>query len=603
MKALLQVNPSTHEPVRSEKRFLVTRHAIGVGLLLCSAAVAPANTLVTFQVDMSYTDIDPNTQTVSAHGSFNGWGAFALTNDPGGADPYLYTGTADVAANGSVMEYKYVIDPDTWEAIPKGHNRLASLPAASGASLVLPRVYFSDSRMISVDVTFQVDMAMQIGTGAFDPDSSIVYPRGTWNFWGADFAMTNDPTILRTNQFGLVTSNVYVYTYNIMRSPGETLDYKFVIDPGARFETPAPDTGDPSDYNNRFFNLSEGPTQTLPLVFFSDLPYAPVATNDVTFQVDMTSQVLTGDFDPATGLVEVRGDFNTWGTPQILCTNNPAAPNTNLYQTVVRIMSGVGATEYYKFWASVPANDGWEVVAGNPGNNRSFNIISGPPNPTSLVLPPVLFSDTYVDPNDVLSADTLVTFSVNMANARSYPGFTPELEFDQAWSVAVNGNWVPWWDWSLPAPVELVLTTGANGDGIYSGTVLIPRGKTVRLVYKYGMDDQTGVTSRNNEAPDGSDRVRYIRQTGSYTLPLDTFGVQTVETSFGDLAIGDPVADYVPVSWLGRPGVFLQTSGDLREPASWVTHYESASYGSPDGAYLTNYPCGTGATFFRLIKP
>jgi hypothetical protein len=106
---------------------------------------------------------------------------------------------------------------------------------------------------------------MQISIGAFDPNTSSVYPKGTWNGWGTPNVMTNDPTILRTNQYGLVTSNVYVYTYSVTRSPGETMDFKFVIDPGTHYESPAPGTGDPSDYNNRFLNLSEGPTQAFPV--------------------------------------------------------------------------------------------------------------------------------------------------------------------------------------------------------------------------------------------------------------------------------------------------------------------------------------------------
>ena len=112
------------------------------GLLLCSAVVASANTLVTFQVDMSTAAFDPGSQTVSAHGSFNGWGAgIPLTNNPSGSNPSLWTGTTTVPTNGIVMQYKYVIDPaGTWESIPKGNNRLANLPTTSGASLVLPTV-------------------------------------------------------------------------------------------------------------------------------------------------------------------------------------------------------------------------------------------------------------------------------------------------------------------------------------------------------------------------------------------------------------------------------------------------------------------------------
>lgn len=71
------------------------------------------------------------------------------------------------------------------------------------------------------------------------------------------------------------------------------------------------------------------------LVFFSDLPYAPVATNVLTFQVDMSAQVLNGNFDPFTGSVEVLGSFNGWGSTATYCTNDPFALNTNLYASMV----------------------------------------------------------------------------------------------------------------------------------------------------------------------------------------------------------------------------------------------------------------------------
>jgi hypothetical protein len=575
--------------------------AAWTGLLLCSTAVALANTIVTFQVDMSTAGIDPNTATVSARGSFNGWNQWDLTNNPSGSEPYVYSGTTNVAANGSVMQYKYVINPGGWENIPKGNNRLVTLPTTSGASLVLPKVYYADipAVPVTVDVTFQLDMAQQINVGAFDPLTMSVYPKGTWNGWGSPDVMTNDPTILRTNQFGLVTSNVYVYTYNMTRSPGETMDFKYYIlytppsDSG--YESPAPGTGDPADHNNRFLNLSEGPPQTLPIVFFSDAPYAPLATNDVTFQVDMTYQVVLGNFDPATGTVEVKGDINGWGTTQILCTNDLTALNTNLYKAVVRIADGVGARRYYKFWSSVPDNTGWETMA----DNRNLSIISG----TEQTLPAVYFSDVIVDPNDYLPADTLVSFSVNMTNAMSYSGFTPEITFAKTMGLYVNGNWIPWWAWTAAPAVDFMMTNDTSGDWLYYSTpILVKKGKPVELVYKYGIDDGLG-SNLNNEAPDGSDRVRYIRQTGSYTLPLDKFGTQTVEPSFGDLTIGTPSAGHVPISWLGRPGVFLQTASSVDPGATWTTHTETAAYGSASGIYSTNYPTTGNATFFRLVKP
>ena len=37
------------------------------------------------------------------------------------------------------------------------------------------------------------------------------------------------------------------------------MDFKYYIDLNNNYESPSAGTGDPSDHNNRFFNLSHGP--------------------------------------------------------------------------------------------------------------------------------------------------------------------------------------------------------------------------------------------------------------------------------------------------------------------------------------------------------
>jgi len=181
-----------------------------------------------------------------------------INEQPSRPNLNLWTGTANVAANGTVIEYKYVIDPvGTWESIPKGNNRLATLPTASGASLALPMVYFADvaPSSISVDLTFQVDMANKLILEHSIPGSRWCIRRHLQQLGTFD-AMTNDPTILRTNQNGLVTSNVYVGTYTI-EPPGADDGLQVLHRYGNRYEDPAPGTGDPSDHNNRFLNVAD----------------------------------------------------------------------------------------------------------------------------------------------------------------------------------------------------------------------------------------------------------------------------------------------------------------------------------------------------------
>src|SRR5260370_42305193 len=97
---------------------------------------------------MSTAAFNPNTQTVVARGSFNGWNAFALTNNPAGANTNLWTGTTNIPGNGTVMQYKYSIEPGTnYEGVVEGgtHNRLITLPSANGSANTLPQASFGDS--------------------------------------------------------------------------------------------------------------------------------------------------------------------------------------------------------------------------------------------------------------------------------------------------------------------------------------------------------------------------------------------------------------------------------------------------------------------------
>ena len=237
---------------------------------------------------------------------------------------------------------------------------------------------------------------------------------------------------------------------------------------------------------------------------------------DVTFQVDMTAQVLNGNFDPASGTVAVPGDFNGWSTTQNLCTNDPTALNTNLYTAVVQIVNGVGTTEGYKFWASVPVNSGWETMA----DNRTFQIIKG----ASQVLPVVFFSN--VDPADLLPEDTLVTFTVNMTNAVGTDAHVFDPSTDQ---VYINGDFYNGWNgntWDTTLPQ---LTNNPVGSRLYSIQSLVPQGNSDSLTYKFS------INGSDNEAPSGQNHFRYVRTAGAYTLPLDKFGNQYAEPySFGE---------------------------------------------------------------------
>src|SRR5215471_18935633 len=80
-------------------------------------------------------------------------------------------------------------------------------------------------------VTFQVDMTQQAILGTFIPGTSTVYGRGSFEGWGLDFPLTNNPAGANTN--------LYSGIYSIADTNGTVEQYKFYIDTGSNWESPS----------------------------------------------------------------------------------------------------------------------------------------------------------------------------------------------------------------------------------------------------------------------------------------------------------------------------------------------------------------------------
>src|SRR6266436_3817635 len=119
---------------------------LSAAIFLAAASSDAASTFVTFSVDMSNqianATFTPGVDIVSVNGTFNGWGLppnLTLPLARAGATT-LYTNTINdtVDANGGQIQWKFVIDANTWENTADLHNRASRMPAASGADLILP---------------------------------------------------------------------------------------------------------------------------------------------------------------------------------------------------------------------------------------------------------------------------------------------------------------------------------------------------------------------------------------------------------------------------------------------------------------------------------
>jgi hypothetical protein len=558
------------------------RHIILFALSLCTAFSA-LGVPVTFQVDLgpriNTGEFDATTDIVEVRGSFNDWsGGFALTNTT--ENPTIFKGTRDLTGTaGSEVQFKFVQvrgDVVTWESTP---NRPFPLPETA---TTLPLAYFNNVwEGAPVQVKFQVNMATQKASGAFVPaEGDFVELRGGFNAWSAGTVLTPSTA----------NPDIYETTVDVPDAPGARVEYKFVLNKAA--------TGAltwESDPNRGFIQTAEA--QTLPVVYFNNATGTPVKAA-INFQVDMSVYIAAGLFDTNTQEVYVRGNKMGWGNPpaeglQLIADTARPGIYTNTYRTDGQI---TGDRVEYKFtiWTPELAGTTWE-----DGGNKTLAFTGTEPKDALgyhlITIEPNYFNG--VTPGSLLNEETVVTFRVDMRNARTTGGtaFDPAVD-----TVAVNGSflpggWQPWDSLSATQAFDDGATGGdaTAGDLIYTVQVTLPRGANSRLAYKYGINGQ------DNEAAVGNDRIRYVRASGTYTLPVDVFGTMTQESEtldIGPLAIDRAATGVVTITWPAEPGARLQEMSSLSGGGrvTFVTNSGESSYVVP----ATN-----SMGFYRLVKP
>jgi hypothetical protein len=557
---------------------MIKKLVLAAAVSFCSA-VGVLGVPVTFQVNMGFQAsqgaFDPATQQVEVRGSFNNWGGgFALA--PSATDPNLYVGTTDVAgAAGSAVEYKFVTlsgGTANWET---SNNRSFAL---GSEAQTLPVAFFNNQwDGAPVNVTFQVNMATQIAAKAFDPAADTVNVRGEFNTWGVT-PMAPDA----------VNPDVYVATVEVPQAPGTQAPYKFHIARGAGGETWENDP-------NRTF-LQKETDQTLAPVYFNNVTGVPVkAKLDVA--VDLSGQIAGGTFDPTAQEVWLRGNKVGWDVPPQGLKLEADASRSGVYTNTL-VMDNALTADVVEFKFTI-----WDPALGTTtwedGANKSVTFTGSEPNVGGYLtksVGPVYFNN--VNPADILSADTLVTFRVDMNGATRFGGAAFDPAADTVFingTFVNNGNWGPWG--TMDGTWQL-FDDGATGgdavanDGIYTIQVNVPRGAQTRVTYKYG------INSEDNEAAVGNDHVRYIRATGTYTMPLDKFGAATQETrdaEVGGLNIARGADGHLTITWNGAAGVKLQRV-DLNTGAATDV---PGTEGQSSADVVPTEPMA----FYRLVKP
>ncbi len=413
---------------------------------------------ITFRVDMSFQteegNFDPLVDLVEVVPVGNT--AFVRTDmEEVVGEPGVYEAIVSTSAPlGSTVAYRFSIAGEAVD-IPETVTRNFSMP---DEATVLPVVYFNNLQGFR-DVTFSVDMSVQITAGTFDPIEGIVQVRGPFNDWaGTALAAVGD--------------GVYVGTVpSIGGVENEAIPYKFW-----RSGLPNPDDGYES-IDNRTFNLAlnEDGSPT-PAQVLTPTPNFNNATGgrNVTFTVDMTVMEALGRFTSGPdSVVKVVGNFNNWDTAG--STYQLTDPDTDgIYTGTFFLVGAEGFNLQYKFFSpglvyyigADGGNIGYEIVSqADPLLNRTASL--GPID-TPQPLASVFFSDQLFGVMDTANFPLPASSFTNFVTTQGTPSV--------AQSVAVSG---------LSLTNDVVATAPAgfqlSVDGTnYSGSVnLIPTAGTL----------------------------------------------------------------------------------------------------------------------------
>lgn len=333
-------------------------------VLFCAVAVTSADPVV-FNVNMSVQQADGNFNPANGDSvlleGLNGDWTTGIAMVPSSGDPLVYTISSNLTAN-TWQDFKFVIAPGNggswiWETPSGGGNRFCYVfPGGTN----LPTVYFSDNTNMptyTVNITFQLDMQVQIEQGNFDPNSSYVDVFGSYNNWSTT-------GILLTNVPG--TSN-YVGTFTSAALPTNTVvSYKYAIDGyGGTWEGSVGTNG----ASDRQFTLTST-NEVLPLDYWNNVTSAGYNFT-VQFAVNMATEDALGNFNPGSDTVFVNGDWNWSGYAQQLT----AVGSSDLYTGAVALALSPGTVVNYKY--TLDGGTVWENNGVGPGGaqNHQFTLM------------------------------------------------------------------------------------------------------------------------------------------------------------------------------------------------------------------------------------
>jgi hypothetical protein len=228
---------------------------------------------------------------------------------------------------------------------------------------------------IARQVTYAVDMGVQIFRGSFDPATNGVEVRANFNNYAGGVSLLSREG----------TSTIYSGTFAVEGAESSTNNYKF-------FSTGTNAVGYEAGSDRQAILTANGVPMNTGTNFFSGVS----ESRKITFRVDMSVQAAKGNFNTNSGVVQIAGSFNGWST-----TATPlSAQGNGVYAAEVTVDGPVSGIAY-KFLKGTAEAD-YEQVS-----DRTIAAVL--PNLQSSTLDVALFgNDDGVAPTDIaLSASSI----------------------------------------------------------------------------------------------------------------------------------------------------------------------------------------------------
>ncbi len=498
-----------------------------MAMFVFATAVNAQTTDVTFSVNLSVKIcegvFDAGAGDIAVvRGSFNDWGGNAQQLADNGSEIYEGVFPMPDSLAGITQAFKYVLvtagSGDVWEGDP---NREFTFTA--GTPISVGSDFFDRDSECSVfsteDISFSVDMSVQICENLFDPGAGdIVVTRGAFNDWGGNAQQLTDNG-----------SEVYEATFALEGTPGATVFYKYVMVQAA---------GDfwEGDPNREYVHPDvAGSGLSIPTVFFNrDDVCTTLDTGPVLFTIDMSVMNSMGLFTPDVANDEIRtyGAFNGWGPGNPANSHMQPALFGGPFDYELNATVGpaeVGSTQNYKFFMLVDTVahgnvDGWEEPPSQGGGNRQF-VFNGAAGTTA---DHAYYMD--IPPAGVLTGTVTVTFSVDMRPATDGNVFPDPFDpaSDSVFFSSEDQIQGYFQGWDPQRGIGDFFYEDVDGDTIYEMTMDVGSPGYAAMVYRvaYG-DNRVAAIYEGGGFDFGKSRTRYLWSGGaipsSITFETDVF--------------------------------------------------------------------------------